>query len=110
MIKQFYFKQFSLASVNKVKWFQVLRITNNPIKHQSFVYTYSTDETVLFQTIYFSIGHLFELRLNVLFDPYIGSFQVPQIRTRGDLGAMAIKGYSAFLKAPALLEFHRQIV
>ena len=33
MIKQFYFKQISLAWLNKVKWFQVLqRITNNSIK------------------------------------------------------------------------------
>ena len=38
MIKQFYFKQFRLAKVNKVKWFQVLQyINNNPIK-RSFVY------------------------------------------------------------------------
>ena len=35
--KQFYFKLFTL--VNKVKWFQVLLcITNNSIKHQSFIY------------------------------------------------------------------------
>ena len=27
-----------------------------------------------------------------------------------DLGAMAMKEYSAFLKAPALLELHHQIV
>ena len=31
-------------------------------------------------------------------------------RARVDLGAMAIKGYSAFPKAPALLELHYQIV
>ena len=37
--KQFYFKLFS--QVNKVKWFQVLLcITNNSIKHQSFIYTH----------------------------------------------------------------------
>ena len=30
-------------------------------------------------------------------------------RSRVDLGAMAIKGYSAFPKAPALLEPHHQI-
>ena len=40
MIKQLFFKQFSLASV-KVKLLQVLlRITNNSIKHQSFTYTH----------------------------------------------------------------------
>ena len=50
MLKQFYFKQFNLALVNKVKWFQVLLcITNNSIKHQSFVYTQLNDQTVLLQ-------------------------------------------------------------
>ena len=38
--------------VNKVKQFQVLLwITNNSIKHQSFVYMLGNDQTVLFQTI-----------------------------------------------------------
>ena len=32
------------------------------------------------------------------------------LRARVDLGAMAMKGYSAFPKAPALLEPHHQIV
>ena len=32
------------------------------------------------------------------------------LRARVDLGAMAIKGYSAFPKAQALLEPHHQIV
>ena len=32
------------------------------------------------------------------------------LRARVDLGAMAIKGYSALPKAPALLEPHHQIV
>ncbi len=32
------------------------------------------------------------------------------LRARGNLGAMAMKGYSAFPKAPALLEPHHQIV
>ena len=36
--KQLYFKLLSL--VNKVKWFQVLLcITNDSIKHQSFIYS-----------------------------------------------------------------------
>ena len=51
--------------MNKVKWFQVLlRITNNPIKHQSFVYTQLSDLAVLYQTIQFSISHLLALSLN----------------------------------------------
>ena len=34
------------------------------IKHQSFVYTQLNEQTVLFQTIQFSISHLFALSLN----------------------------------------------
>ena len=57
MIKQFSFKQFSLAKVNIVKWYQVLLcITNNSMKDQSFVYTQLDDQTVLFQTIQFSLS------------------------------------------------------
>ena len=56
--KQFYFKLFSL--VKKVQWFQVfLCITNNPIKHQSFIHTQLNIKTVLFQTIQFSINTQF---------------------------------------------------
>ena len=43
----------------------------------------------------------------VLFNPYI---QVLPFRARVDQEAMEIKGYSAFPKAPALLEPHYQIV
>ena len=32
------------------------------------------------------------------------------LQARVDLGAMVMKGYSAFLKAPASLELHHQIV
>ena len=42
----------------------------------------------------------------VLFNPY----QVLPLRARVDLGAMAIKGYSAFPKAPTSLEPLHQIV
>ena len=49
-----------------VKWFQVLLcITNNSSKYQLFVYTQLNNPTVLFQTIQFSISHLFALSLNV---------------------------------------------
>ena len=40
-------------------------ITNNSIKHQSFVYIELNDQTILFQTIQFGIRHLFALSLNV---------------------------------------------
>ena len=45
-----------------------------------------------------------------LFNTYIGHYQVLPRRARVDLGAMAMKGYSAFPKAPASLEPHHQIV
>ena len=52
--------------MNKVKWFQVLlSITNNSIKHQSFIHTQLNDQTVLFRTIQFSINQLFVARLKV---------------------------------------------
>ena len=67
MIKQFYFKQFNFALlVNKVKCFQeLLCITYNSFKHQSFLYALLNDLTVLFQIIQFSISHLFALFLKV---------------------------------------------
>ena len=56
-IKQFYFKHFNL--VKKVKWILLLlSITNYSIKHQLF------NQTVLFQTIQFSISHFFAFSLN----------------------------------------------
>ena len=61
--------------------------------------------TVLIQTIQFSISMRF-----VLFNPYIGPYQVLQLRAREDLGAMAMKESSAFPKASASLEPHHQIV
>ena len=48
--------------------------------------------------------------LLVLFNPYIGPYQVLPLRARVDLEAMAMKGYSAFPKAPALLEPYHQII
>ena len=54
-------------------------------------------KTVLFQIIQFSIGTQF-------------SSILPRDRARVDLGEMAMKGCSAFPKAPASLEPHHQIV
>ena len=55
-----------LILLHTVKWFQVLLfITNNSIKHHSFIYTQLNDQTVQFQTIQFSISQLFSLSLNV---------------------------------------------
>ncbi len=38
------------------------------------------------------------------------NYQVLPLRLRVDLGVMAMKGYSAFPKVPALLDIHHQIV
>ena len=40
----------------------------------------------------------------------MGPYQVLPLRARMDLGAMAMKEYSTFPKAPALLEPHHEIV
>ena len=46
----------------------------------------------------------------VLFDPLIGPYQVLPLQVRVDQGAIAMKGYSTFPKAPALLQPHHEIV
>ena len=96
-----------------VKWFQVLLcITNNSIKHKSFVYKKLNVQTVLFLAIQFSMSLVctqFKCQ-TVLFDPKIRPYQVLPLWVRLDLGAMAMKGYSTFPKAPTLLEPHHQIV
>ena len=52
--------------MHTVKWFQVLLcVTYSSIKYQSFVYSELNDQTVLFQTIQFSISHLSAYSLNV---------------------------------------------
>ena len=65
------------------------------------------------QTVLFSINHLFALSLNVkqfyLTPPYIGPYQVLPFQAREVLGAMTMKGYSAFPKALALKEPHHEI-
>ena len=51
-----------LIFLHAFKLFQILRcISNDSIKHQSFVYTQLNDQTVLFLTIQFSISHFFAL-------------------------------------------------
>ena len=60
--------------------------------------------TVLFQTIRFSISSQFSSIWPIR--PY----QVLSLRSRVDLGAMAMKGYSVFPKPPVLLKPHHQIV
>ena len=62
-------------------------------------------KTVLFQTIQFSISTLF----NSIRPIDMTSRMLP-LWARVDLGVMAIKGHFAFLKTPALLEPHHQII
>ena len=59
---------------------------------------------------YFKLFTLALVRILVLFVPLKGPYQVQPLRARLDLGVMAIKGYSAFPKVPALLEPQHQIV
>ena len=85
--------------------FQVLLFnTDHSIKHQPFVYRQLNDQIVLFQTIQFCISHSFALSLNVEHKD-----QVLLLRARVDMGVMAMKGYTAFLRAPELLESHHLI-
>ena len=46
----------------------------------------------------------------VPFDPVIGPYQVVPILAIVNLGTMAVLGYSALSKTPALVEPHHQIV
>ena len=111
-------------------------ILNNSVQCK---YSFNAKKTVLFQIIQFSVsmqfkckyglivknisisnysvysrlGHTVQFSISmpfVLFNPLIGSYQVLPHRARMDLGAVAMKGFSAFPKAPALLEPHHQIV
>ena len=89
----------------------IVCITNNSIKHQSFVYIQLNHQTVLFLTIQFSINHLFALSLNVnSILPIDRTHQVLPLLAREDLGAIVMKGYSAFPRAPVLKEPDHQIV
>ena len=54
--------------------------------------------------------HVIHSSQTVLFDSQIGPYQMLPLRAKVDLWAMTMKGYSAFPKAPALLEHHHQIL
>ena len=53
---------------------------------------------------------LAELHSLVLFNPYIGPYQVLLLQARVDQGVMAMKEYSTFPEAPTLRQPHHQIV
>ena len=68
-------------------------------------------KTFLFQAIQFNQTIQFSINIPlVLFNPWIGPYQVLPCRASVDLEAMAIKGYSAFPKAPVLPGPYHQIV
>ena len=102
----------NLILLYRVKWFQVLLcITNNSFKHQSFVYTQLNDQTILFQTIQFSISHLFAHSLNVK-QFYLIHRNLAGATTLGQSGPVSNgnEGYSSFPKALVLLAPHHQIL
>ena len=87
-------------------WF--LLTPSNLFRHSFFTHC-QNDQAVLFQITYFSLSTPFKCE-TFLLDPEIGPYQVLPLRARVDVGAIAMKGYSAFLKVPALLKTHDQIV
>ena len=100
-----FLNELKLILFHTVTGFQVLLcITNNSFKNQSFVYTQLNDQAVLFQTIQFSLSHLFALSLIEK-----QFYKVLLLPGRVDLGVMATKRYFAFFKAPASLEPHHQV-
>ena len=79
---------------------------NSSILPKTFLFqAIKFSQTVLIQTIQLSIN----MQL-VLFNPLIGPYQLLPFRARVNLGAMAMKGCSAFPKAPVSLKPHHQIV
>ena len=92
MLKQFYFKQLSLAKgqyqYQKQLYFQQFSLAKVCILNV---------KTVIFQSFQFSINTQFISVLPI--DRTLSGSTTPGQRS---LGAMAMKGYSAFPKAPAL--------
>ena len=113
MSKQYYVKQLSTVSMSKTVPFERIHFgisAQFKSKFSLMVKTFLFEaikliQTVLIQTIHFCIN----MQL-VLLNSKIGPYQVLPFRARVNLGAMAVKGYFAFHKAPASLEPHHQIV
>ena len=79
--------------MSKIVLFEIIQFSTSTqfkCKHGSIV-----KKTFLFQDIQFSISMPL-----VLLNPLIGRYQVLPHRARVDLGAIAMKGYSVFPKAP----------
>ena len=96
MNKRFYFKQFNLALVKKIKWPQILLcIINNSVKRQSLIRTELNEPTALFLTIQFSIMQ------NSSIWPIDMTSSGATIPGQGGSGSDSNERYSAFPKALA---------
>ena len=93
--------------MSKTVLFQIIQFSIST----QFKSKYGLSKTFLFQAIQFNQTIQFSISMPfVLFNPWIGLYQVLSLQARVDLGAMAMKGFSVFPKAPALLEPQHQIV
>ena len=97
------------------KWFQPLLkpLTLTIQLNICHLFTRLNYQRVLFQTSQFNASHPFAHSLNIknsLFNPLIRPYLLLLLLERLALGVIAVNGYSAIPKAPALLELHNQIV
>ena len=75
---------------------------------QFSIYTFFSFTRLDVKTVNFKQFTITWLHSLVIFDPEIGPYQVLPLRVRADLGAMTMKGNSAFSKAPVLLKPYHQ--
>ena len=87
----------------------MLFIIYNLIKHSILIQVKGSNSSTSNNLIQQKLFAQFKCQ-TVLFDSLIGPYLVLTLLVRVDLGVMALKGYSAFPKVPALLEPHYQIV
>ena len=85
-------------------------ITYNLIKHQSFVYIQLNDQAVLFQTIQFSISHLFAYSLNVKQFYFNRALSGATTLGQSGTGNDDIDRVLQISQVPELMDPHHQIV
>ena len=112
MSKQFIVKQFNLVLIQfqckKIVLFQIIQFsisTQFKCKYGLIVKTFLFQAIQFNQTIQFSISMPL-----ILFNTWVGHYQVLPRRAREELRAMAMKGCSVFPKDPALPRPHHQTV
>ena len=117
---QFYFKPFSLAwvhslskTLSKTFLFQTIQFIRTILIQliqfsisRDFIYTVKCQNSSIYKTIQFSVSRV-SMTKTVPFQTI--QFSINTLWARVDLGVMAIKGYTTFPKAPALLEPDHQI-